>query len=181
MPPPVETAALPPASEPEPAPAQLPKRSAVGKPTPLLPHAKPANTRNAAPRQDEAEPQDAAQTPQARRPVAAARSEPRAGDLAPQRGSSRNGPPVDADDLPPLEAFAVPPSRPAAPAAPAPVASTSRAAPESAGSSAQAGTDTSDCRPYTSMTSLMGQQRQVSGIACRQPDGRWKLMSEMPR
>jgi surface antigen len=37
------------------------------------------------------------------------------------------------------------------------------------------------CRNYTATKTLLGQPRQVSGLACREPNGQWQIISEMPR
>jgi hypothetical protein len=81
--------------------------------------------------------------------------------------SPDDGQPGRAEPRPQREASAVPMPLPPAAAG--------------AGSSTPArnpATDGRECRPYTSTTSLMGQERRVSGLACRLPDGRWKLVSE---
>jgi hypothetical protein len=87
------------------------------------------------------------------------RSENRPIPLRPGSSVPRGGPPLDARDLPPLETASAP------------------AASATEGSGASGG---GECRPYTAETSIMGQPRVVSGVACRQPDGRWKLVTEQP-
>jgi surface antigen len=37
-----------------------------------------------------------------------------------------------------------------------------------------------ECRPYTSARTAVGLNRPVRGLACRRPDGRWQLVTEMP-
>jgi surface antigen len=37
-----------------------------------------------------------------------------------------------------------------------------------------------ECRPYTSSTTLSGRSITVQGIACRDGDGQWRLVSEVP-
>jgi hypothetical protein len=126
-------------------------------------------------------------------------SETRASE--PARAAPRNGPPIDATDLPPLEgAAAAAPARQAesapslddrlaptqadprpqreASAAPLALPSTAAGSGSTAPARAPANAEGRECRPYTSTTSLMGQERRVSGLACRLPDGRWKLVSE---
>jgi hypothetical protein len=123
---------------------------------------------------------------------------PRAETAAPAAPRPRGGPPVDAADLPPLDGGAAPPPRQAdgddafsptrpLPRGPREASADPMAVPLPAmggGSGSTAaparspGAEGRDCRPYTSTTSLMGQERRVSGLACRLPDGRWKLVSE---
>jgi hypothetical protein len=118
--------------------------------------------------------------------------------------SYRDGPPIDASDLPPLEPGAGSSSPPlqrppygdsALPALPPTVAQANTPVPApppappvgSVGGSAGAPSrsaataEMTDCRPYTSATSITGQERSVEGMACRLPDGRWKLVTEAPR
>ncbi len=96
-------------------------------------------------------------------------------------------PPIDAADLPPLEGPSQPPPPPAA--APAPV---SEAPPAPAigpplrltrqtAVTAQAAADRRDCRPYTADTTLTGRSVAVQGMACRDSDGQWRLVSEVPQ
>jgi hypothetical protein len=87
-----------------------------------------------------------------------ARAENRPIPLRPGSSVPRGGPPLDARDLPPLETAA------------APTGTT-----EGSG-----GSGGGECRPYTAESTIMGQPRVVSGLACRQPDGRWKLVTEQP-
>ena len=120
--------------------------------------------------------------------------------------SSREGPPIDASDLPPLEPGAGSSSPPpplqrpaygdssvsALPSLPPTVAQANTPVPVpppappmgslagSAGAPSRTA-DMTDCRPYTSATSITGQERSVEGMACRLPDGRWKLVTEAPR
>ena len=119
---------------------------------------------------------------------------------------SREGPPIDASDLPPLEPGAGSSSPPpplqrpaygdssisALPSLPPTVAQANTPVPVpplappmgslagSAGAPSRTA-DMTDCRPYTSATSITGQERSVEGMACRLPDGRWKLVTEAPR
>ncbi len=106
----------------------------------------------------------------------------------------RGGPPIDAADLPPLDEVpaANPPVAAAAPPNPAPPASPAaptlgppvalRPLPASGGRPAAALADPNprECRPYTSNTTLTGRGAAVQGIACRGPDGQWRLVSEVP-
>jgi hypothetical protein len=159
--------APPPAAVP-PAPAN-PQTAQTNRPVQLVPARKP--------------------TPPPMRETAPAKAEPRTvpRDPAP---ALRGGPPMDATDLPPPDAAALaaqrPPAGASAAAAPAQPTREAVAVPASAGSSApparsaQPATDGRDCRPYTSTMTQMGKQRTVQGMACRLPDGRWKLVSENP-
>jgi surface antigen len=36
------------------------------------------------------------------------------------------------------------------------------------------------CRAYTSMKTLLGQPRPVSGVTCRGQDGQWHIITELP-
>ena len=45
---------------------------------------------------------------------------------------------------------------------------------------ASAATPQRECRPYTSTTTLTGNAVPVQGIACREGDGPWRLVSELP-
>jgi hypothetical protein len=85
--------------------------------------------------------------------------------------------PSDAADLPPLEAAA-------GAAAPVPNEVPPHAAqPTSGGSlstapaSVEAPTS-SNCRAYTAQTSITGRNVPVRGVACRGPDGQWRMVSE---
>lgn len=116
-------------------------------------------------------------------------------DLAPRDLSTRElrGPPIDLADLPPGETV-TPSSSPAPretqPAAATPTLASAAAArmhgptsllPPSpnAPASAQAGSS-EVCRSYTSTKTLLGQQRQVSGLACRDTNGQWQIITELP-
>jgi surface antigen len=46
--------------------------------------------------------------------------------------------------------------------------------------SAQQAGSSEVCRSYTSMKTLLGQQRQVSGLACRDTNGQWQIITELP-
>jgi hypothetical protein len=111
------------------------------------------------------------------RAVAAAPRATREARLTPTRPPpaepSEAGPPIDATDLPPLDPDHSPPPavRPAAAQAP-PVAAASPGTP-----AAPAGRE---CRPYTAETPLAGRGVAVQGIACRDADGAWRLVSEVP-
>jgi surface antigen len=37
------------------------------------------------------------------------------------------------------------------------------------------------CHSYTATRTLLGQPRQVSGLACRDSNGQWQIISELPR
>lgn len=120
-------------------------------------------------------------------------------ELNPAPNSSQDAPPLDAADLPPLPPgsdnppAAVPPPPPAAPAAaaaaaigppmrlvrdaaePSPSGSSLPSAPPGAAAAGR------ECRPYTSSTTLSGRAVAVQGIACRDGDGQWRLVSEVPQ
>jgi hypothetical protein len=49
-----------------------------------------------------------------------------------------------------------------------------------ASAAASAATPQRECRPYTSTTTLTGNAVAVQGIACRDGDGPWRLVSEVP-
>jgi len=99
-------------------------------------------------------------------------------------GDASRAPPVDAADLPPLEnapTAAVTPPAPAATgtaaaaATGAPIPLVPRQAPERlSGSTAPP----RECRPYTGTTTLSGREAPVQGMACRDSDGQWHLVSE---
>jgi hypothetical protein len=110
------------------------------------------------------------------RAVAAAPRPTREARLTPPRQlpaePSEAGPPIDATDLPPLDPDHPPrAARPAAAQAPA-VAAASPGTP--------AATAGRECRPYTAETPLAGRGVAVQGIACRDADGTWRLVSEVP-
>jgi hypothetical protein len=194
--PPARTATAAPVPPPEPPqakPAQDDEAAQAAKPKALVPARKPATARAAR----EATPvKTDAQAPIWSPPRVTAT--PRLSE--PARPAPRSGPPIDATDLPPLDgATPVPTQRSEAPPSLddrlAPTTPDPRAQreasvaalplpPAAAGSGnsvparAPATADGRECRPYTSTTSLMGQERRVSGLACRLPDGRWKLVSE---
>jgi hypothetical protein len=65
-------------------------------------------------------------------------------------------PPPQAYAVPPPRAYAAPP--PQAYAAPAPAAA-------------------QDCQDYQSQIVIDGKPQQVHGTACRQPDGRWRIVN----
>jgi hypothetical protein len=121
----------------------------------------------------------------------------------------RNGPPLDASELPPLEGSSTladraprpltlptPQQSASQPSAPEQQASLpprsppaqgaavepERASPPPRMSASLASTgEYRDCRPYTSSTSVTGRDQPVEGWACRLPDGRWRLLTESPR
>ena len=88
-------------------------------------------------------------------------------------------PPVDAADLPPLEntpTAAIIPPAPAPSAIGAPIPLVPRQPPERLSGST---TPTPrECRPYTGTTTLSGREAPVQGMACRDSDGQWHLVSE---
>jgi hypothetical protein len=105
------------------------------------------------------------------------------------------GPPIDATELPPIATPAAAPAasiasaessaaRLHAPTSLTPVwTKASTAAPPAA---AAAGTPAASangeaCHSYTATRTLLGQPRQVSGLACRDGSGQWQIISELPR
>jgi surface antigen len=158
-----EPAPRPVAKAPEPAPKPAP---ALRTQTAVRPPEPPAGAR--------AEPAPAPQRETASRG---------SGPIPLRAGSSipRGGPPLDATDLPPIEG--------AGPRA----ADTARqdargrwepprAATTGVGASTPAAADAgqAECRPYVADTTITGAARPVAGLACRQADGRWKLVTERP-
>ncbi|HUK59385.1 MAG TPA: hypothetical protein VLV50_09160 [Stellaceae bacterium] len=72
---------------------------------------------------------------------------------------------------PPAPVYYVPPPPPPAYYyAPAPAAAVAPPASAPAPSSA-------DCRPYNSTTVIDGTPQQITGTACRQPDGSWRIVN----
>ena len=196
--PPVVMAAKTPAPLPPAAPrptrvAPLPTMAAQAAPPP------PGNHRAAKPRP---RPEVAA----SRKPQREARQQPDASQQLMQRQLDNGSPgteqalapPVDINDLPRLPPEqSQPSSAPApSPAIGAPSGSTigppvrlvrQPEAPPSASDggvpvavSATAGSQR-ECRPYTSSTTLTGRAVAVQGIACRDGDGQWRLVSEAPQ
>jgi hypothetical protein len=178
-PPPVATETPAPAPA-APVPKSNPPRELAEKPAPPAPRAKSQRT---------------AKTERPDNQAPAAASPPRARPAAPREPGDL-GPPIDLADLPDL-----PPGETAAPSSsPAPLerrqsptptlASTSAArmhGPTSllppslnAPASAQQAGSSEVCRSYTSMKTLLGQQRQVSGLACRDTNGQWQIITELP-
>jgi hypothetical protein len=127
----------------------------------------------------------------ARDPAVAAASRDAAAAALPP---SPQGPPIDATDLPPIATPAAAPAasianaesaaaRLHAPTSLTPVwtrasttAAPAAAAPAPAGASANGDT----CHSYTATRTLLGQPRQVSGLACRDGNGQWQIISELP-
>lgn len=164
-------------------PAAPPPRTVESKPAP--PPAPPAKVA-AKPRPPAAKPQVAAAShPPPRTPRASARVE-----VPPLR------PPIDATDLPPLDepapkptmAFSppMPPQPSPAPPAPQPVAAAPTPLVPAIGPprrltrapspiEQEAAGGRRECRPYTANSTLAG-----NGIACRDGDGQWRLVSEVP-
>ncbi|HEX7968605.1 MAG TPA: hypothetical protein VF502_10315 [Stellaceae bacterium] len=216
-----ETAANvpPPATIAPPAPAAPPATAAAPPPSPPSPPpsqtaAAPAPTTPPAPAQTAASPgpqpssQAAAEPPPAAKPppraAAAAKPKPppriaKVEPVAPKapgplgRPQQGGGPPIDAQDLPPLDdvpaAKAPLPVETAAPSSAPPAAGALgppvplRALPASGSMAPGAATavpNPRECRPYTSNTTLTGRGAAVQGIACRGPDGQWRLVSEVP-
>jgi hypothetical protein len=166
-PPPTQTAAAPPAAPAKPTPAAAP--------SPVRP--RPTQTAKAEP----------PPRPAPREPPPPSRARPI---------ENRDLPPIDAADLPPLDAAPAAPQRPTQFAAPGgssepptgglgpPVplwrAQASNALPPPTAAANAVDTNTRECRPYTSSTTLTGRGLRVEGIACRGSDGQWRLVSEVP-
>jgi hypothetical protein len=72
---------------------------------------------------------------------------------------------------PPAPVYYVPPPPPPVYYAPAPAAAVVPPAPAPAAATA------ADCRPYNSTTVIDGTPQQVTGTACRQPDGSWRIVN----
>jgi hypothetical protein len=152
---PARAAAAPP-TPPTPAPMPLPPapvRAAAAPPTPKAAEPSPPPPKAVAQAPKPA--RDARLTPARRRPA----------EHAPAAG-----PPIDATELPPLDQSAAPP-RAGGGAGPsiAAAAQTPAAAPVNR-----------ECRPYTAESPLGGRGLAVQGIACRDADGTWRLVSEVP-
>jgi len=100
------------------------------------------------------------------------------------RGSQ--GPPIDVGDLPPLDPSATPTLPPTATVDPGAARQGStqgptKLAPVWSTVSASGGAASDTCRNYTATRTLLGQPRQVGGVACREPNGQWQIISELPR
>lgn len=102
------------------------------------------------------------------------------------------GPPIDAGELPPMTPAALPsPAEPVAgeaggaagrlhpPTNLTPV--WTKASTASAAAAASNGSIGDSCHNYTATRTLLGQPRQVSGLACRDGNGQWQIISELPR
>ncbi len=199
---PTRVAALPPV--PAPAPASPPRQTAETKPAPAPSPAAPPPTTESASAPAAAIAVKPKPRPAARpQPVVAAQHPPQRAPRpgAPAAVARPLRPPIDATDLPPLDepapntpaAEASPPVAPpeASPPPPLPVAAApaptapaigpprrlarnpSPTAPEMAG-------EQRECRPYTANSTLTGKGVAVQGIACRDSDGQWRLVSEVP-
>jgi hypothetical protein len=138
-----------------------------------------------------------AKKPAERKPVREARVAPEGSEQLMQRELGNNqperdqGPPVDLADLPPLPSGGRPSAPPARAQAAAPIGPPIRLVGEpavpplggsgnSAAALAQPAAVQRECRPYTSSTTLTGRAVTVQGIACRDGDGQWHLVSEVP-
>lgn len=73
---------------------------------------------------------------------------------------------------PPAPVYYVPPPPPPVYYVPAPAAAIAPPAPAAAPASSDA-----DCRPYNSTTVIDGAPQQLTGTACRQPDGSWRIVN----
>jgi hypothetical protein len=162
------------ASAPEPAPRPVAK---APEPAPKPAPAPRAQTQTAArPPEPPAAPQEEPQPAPAHE--TASRS---LGPIPLRPGSSipRGGPPLDATDLPPIEG-----SGPRTADTPRQEASRRWEAPRTTSgvgaSTPTAAGSSPECRPYVADTTITGAAKPVSGLACRQPDGRWKLVTERP-
>jgi hypothetical protein len=85
-----------------------------------------------------------------------------------------DGPPIDADQLPPLEGPVIPP-------APAIASSTPNMHPPTSLLSPPVSAPALPvvfCRAYTSTHNLLGQPGNARGVTCRQPDGQWAIVQE---
>jgi hypothetical protein len=85
-----------------------------------------------------------------------------------------DGPPMDADQLPPLEGPVIPPAQDLASTTPdmhPPTNLLSRSAIVSR-------SPVVSCRAYTSTQSVLGQPGNARGVACREPDGQWTVVQE---
>lgn len=187
------TAAEPPApatdAAPPPPPPVKPKPSRIAKSEPPAPKRVAKTTRTPPP-------SDTAERAPAKR-VANARPEAEPSDH----------PPFDATDLPPLDGKLTPPqdaedaptprngggsgstevqdASNAAIGRPTPLFGTQARATVPAAAPAQpqmasASANQRECRPYTSERTLTGRGLPVQGIACRDADGQWRLVSEAP-
>jgi hypothetical protein len=104
----------------------------------------------------------------------------------PQDPQAPQGPPIDAGQLPPL----APSTAPVASTASAEAAAAARLhAPtnltpvrtQASASAPPANATDQACHSYTATRTLLGQPRQVSGLACRDGSGQWQIISELPR
>jgi hypothetical protein len=85
-----------------------------------------------------------------------------------------DGPPIDADQLPPPEVAVNPP-------APAIASNTPNMRPPTSLLSRPVvahGLPVASCRAYTSTHNLLGQPGNARGVACREPDGQWTIIQE---
>jgi hypothetical protein len=102
---------------------------------------------------------------------------------SPPASARSDAPPFGAADLPPLDSAAAPSPGGTAVAAAAP---TGLHGPTSLLPSTSVATATPPappievCRAYTSMKTLLGQPRPVSGVTCRGQDGQWHIITELP-
>lgn len=73
---------------------------------------------------------------------------------------------------PPAPVYYLPPPPPPVYYVPAPAAAIAPPAPPAAPAAQD-----SDCRPYNSTTVIDGTPQQLTGTACRQPDGSWRIVN----
>jgi hypothetical protein len=107
---------------------------------------------------------------------ATAHSDAPAADAADAGSQASHAPPA----LPPAPLVAAAPVTPPRPAPP--IASETNLA-QAMQAGAETGTTTPDgriCRAYSATRTILGKAQAVKGLACRLPDGRWQLVTEMP-
>jgi hypothetical protein len=105
----------------------------------------------------------------------------------PQEPQAPQGPPIDAGQLPPLapSATSVASTASAEAAAAAarlhPPTNLTPVRTQASASAPPANATDQACHSYTATRTLLGQPRQVSGLACRDGSGQWQIISELPR
>jgi hypothetical protein len=85
-----------------------------------------------------------------------------------------DGPPIDADQLPPLEGPVIPPASAIASTTPNMHPPTSLPSPPVIGHDFPV----VSCGAYTSTHNLLGQPGNARGVACRGADGQWRIVQE---
>lgn len=86
-----------------------------------------------------------------------------------------DGPPIDADQLPPFEAAVNPPPAPPIASAQPDIYAPTRLLPPP---SIASGSPVVACHAYTSTLNVFGQPADARGVACRQPGGQWVIVQE---